>query len=238
MTAPIPLEYQDLSTTCKGWYIRPESAGETLPVVMACPAWDGLGEELLEKATRLSAEGYIVMGVDVHGNGRTYTDMADLESALGPFLSDRAMLLRRLEAAVAAARTIPGADPSRIGAIGYCFGGACALDLARAGGQDIKTAVSFHGLLSPSGLEAHNPISAHVLVLHGHDDPLVPPEQLAAFQREMTDRQADWQLVSYGHTVHAFTRPGANNPDFGAVYNAVADRRSWQAMLNFLAEVL
>ena len=81
-------------------------------------------------------------------------------------------------------------------------------------------------------------LSTKVLVLHGEDDPLVPPEQVAAFKAEMTEKQVDWQLHAYGHTMHAFTRPEANDPAFGAVYNRSADDRSWQAMLNFFEEVL
>ena len=112
------------------------------------------------------------------------------------------------------------------------------MDLARSGHPDIRAAASFHGGLAPNGLFQKGPITASLLVMHGHDDPLVPPDQVSAFQEEITEREADWQFIAYGHTVHAFTRPAANNPDFGAVYNAAADRRSWQSLLNFLEEVL
>jgi dienelactone hydrolase len=205
--------------------------------VLLCPAWDGLGDEIRDKAARLAEQGYIAVAVDPHGEGRFYDDHNLLMEVLGPFLEDRAMLLRRLRAAVDAALTIENADTNRIGVIGYCFGGTCALDLARSGGQEIKAAVSFHGGLASNGLEP-TPITAPVLVLHGQDDPMVPPEQVAAFQAEMTERGADWQLHSYGHTLHGFTRPGANAPQMGVMYNESADRRSWQAMSNFLAEVL
>ena len=207
------LEYLDGGTLCKGFYYTPEGVTGPLPVVLICPAWDGLVQEVHDKATKLAREGYIA------------------------FMTDRTMLLRRLQAAVCAAKTIPNANLSRIGAIGYCFGGLCALDLARSGNADIKAVVSFHGALLGNDL-GDGAIHAHILVLHGHDDPLVPPQVVSDFQQEMTRRQADWQLVSYGHTVHAFTRPGANLPQAGAVYNASADLRSWQAMQTFFAEVL
>jgi dienelactone hydrolase len=143
-----------------------------------------------------------------------------------------------MEGAVAAAKTIPGADLSRMGAMGYCFGGTAVLDLARAGGEDIKGVVSFHGGLDGNTLDNPKTLGAKILVLHGEDDPLVPPDQVAAFKAEMTAKKADWQLHAYSHTMHAFTRPEANDPGFGAVYSPTADRRSWQAMLNFFAEAL
>ena len=108
------------------------------------------------------------------------TDMADLMPTLTPYMEDRGMLLERMQAAVAAAKTIPGADLSRIGAMGYCFGGTAVLDLARAGGDDIKGVVSFHGGLEGNTHRQPQNIDAKILVLHGEDDPLVPPEQVAA----------------------------------------------------------
>jgi len=231
------LDYFDGDTPCKGTFYTPENSAGALPVVLVCPAWDGLVQEVYDKAERLAREGYIAFVIDVLGEGKAMSDIAELEATMGPFIKDRAMLLRRLNAALDAAITIPGADTARIGVIGYCFGGLCALDLARSGNPAIRAVVSFHGALIANDL-GDDAISAHILVLHGNDDPLVPPQQVSEFQQEMTRRQADWQLVSYGNTVHAFTRPGANMPEAGALYNASTDRRSWQAMRNFLAEVL
>ena len=222
---------------CQGEYFAPPQQDAPLPVVLVVHAWDGLGDEVRSKASRLADQGYIAFAIDVHGEGTLHTDFEQVQEVLAPYLADRAMLLGRLSAAVEAAATIPGADTGRIGVMGYCFGGACALDLARSGGPAIKAAVSFHGLLAGNGLET-TPITAPVLVLHGHDDPMVPPEAVLEFEREMTERRADWQLIAYGHTLHGFTRPAANNPDLGVLYSEKADTRSWQAMLNFLAEVL
>lgn len=236
MTDAATFNYRDGDTECHGFIYRPDSDASSHPVVLVCPAWDGLVQEVHDKAKKLSEEGYIAVGVDVLGGGQTLVDFADLQPALDPFLSDRAMLLQRLQAAVSAARDIEGADPSRLGVVGYCFGGLCALDLARSG-SGIRAAVSLHGGLTTNGL-GDIPIEAQVLVLHGHDDPMVPPEQVAEFQREMTARGADWQLVSYGNTLHSFTRADANAPEMGIAYNALTDRRSWRAMCNFLEETL
>ncbi len=232
------IEYMAGDMLCKGVYFTPGKATGPLPLVLVVHAWDGCNEEVQSKAARLAEAGYIAFAVDVLGGGRTMTNMADLMPTLTPFLQDRAMLLQRIQGAVAAAKTIPGADLSRMGAMGYCFGGMAVLDLARAGGDGVKGVVSFHGGLEGNTL--HNPatVAVKVLVLHGEDDPMVPPALVAAFKAEMNAQQVDWQLHGYSHTVHAFTRPAANDPAFGAVYNPLADRRSWQAMLNFFAEVL
>jgi dienelactone hydrolase len=111
------------------------------------------------------------------------------------------------------------------------------LDLARTG-ADLAGVVSFHGLFKPPGNTAGVKIRARVLALHGHDDPMVPPEDVLALEKELTEAGADWQIHVYGNTVHAFTNPQANDPAFGTVYNAVADRRSWTALQNFLSETL
>jgi dienelactone hydrolase len=232
------LEYRDGDTVCRGVYFKPAQPADPLPLVLVAHAWDGLNDEVRGKATRLAEAGYLAFAIDVLGGGRVMTDFADLMPTLTPFMTDRGMLTRRVQAAVPAAKSIPGADPSRMGAMGYCFGGTAVLDLARAGGDDIKAVVSFHGGLQGNTLDNPKTLSAKILILHGDADPLVPPEQVAAFKAEMNAKQVDWQLHAYSHTVHAFTRPAANNPDFGAVYNATADRRSWQAMLNFFGETL
>ena len=236
--AATPIEYPAGDVTCRGEYFIEPGAQGPLPTVLVCHAWDGLNDEVRDKSRKLAHEGYLAFAIDVYGEGRNYTDFADLMTALGPYMEHRGLLLARMQAAVAAAKTIPGADPSRLGAMGYCFGGMAVLDLARGGGGDVRGVVSFHGGLLGNGLDGPEKIDAKILALHGEDDPLVPPEQVAAFKAEMTAKQADWQLHAYGHTVHAFTRPNANNPGFGTVYNADADRRSWQSMLNFFAEVL
>ena len=233
-----PLEYSGADAVFKGVYFTPAQASGPLPVVLICHAWDGLNDEVRDKAAKLADAGYIAFALDILGGGKTMTDMADLIPTLTPFFENRAMLLDRLEAGVNAAKAIPGADLTRMGAMGYCFGGTAVLDLARAGNDKLKGVVSFHGGLQGNSLNSPKTLSAKILVLHGEDDPLVPPEEVVAFKKEMADKQADWQLHAYGQTLHAFTRPEANDPKFGAVYNRSADARSWQAMLNFFEEVL
>jgi dienelactone hydrolase len=153
-----------------------------------------------------------------------------------PFMTDRAMLQQRITAAFNALKQLSWVDESKIAAMGFCFGGLCVLDLARTG-IDIQGVVSFHGLLGAPGNTQGNKIRAKVLALHGYDDPMAPPEHMLAFQDEMTAAGADWQFVSYGNTMHAFTNPVANDPSVGTVYQPDADRRSWQAMQAFFTEI-
>lgn len=235
MSSATTLEYTAGDTLCKGVYFTPNT-NKPLPVVLVCHAWDGCNHEVQMKAAKLADAGYLAFAIDVHGGGKVYTDRSELGSVLSTYLNDRALLLRRMQGALAAARAIPGADASRVGAMGYCFGGMAVLDLVRGG--YIGAAVTFHGSLQGNTLATPSSLDAKILVLHGDDDPLVPPDHVAAFKAEMTAKGVDWQLHAYGHTVHAFTRPAANDPGFGTVYNSTADRRSWQAMLNFFKEVL
>ena len=130
-------------------------------------------------------------------------------------------------------------DTGKVLAIGFCFGGATVLELARTG-ADVLGVVSFHGgpLDSPTPDDAKN-IKSRVLVLHGAADPNVPPAQVTAFEKEMRDAKVDWQLVAYGNTVHSFTDPAAGNDNSkGAAYNEKADKRSWIAMQDFFKEIL
>jgi dienelactone hydrolase len=237
-TTVTPLDYRAGDTLCKGVYYAPAHASGPLPVVLVCHAWDGLNDEVRNKAMKLAAAGYIAFAIDVHGGGKVFTDRAELVPTLSHYYNDRGMLLERMRGALAAAHTIPGADASRIGAMGYCFGGMAVLDLARSDPAELKAVVTFHGSLQGNTLANPATLNSKLLILHGDEDPLVPPEQVAAFKAEMNAKRVDWQLHAYSHTVHAFTRPAANDAAIGTVYNAVADRRSWQAMLNFFEEVL
>ncbi|ARN75714.1 dienelactone hydrolase family protein [Oceanicoccus sagamiensis] len=236
-TTATTLNYFDGDTECKGIYYSPDKPNGSLPIVLVIHAWDGLAQEAKDKAAKLAESGYIAFAIDVYGEGKTLTDMADLGPTVEPFMTDRHVMLKRLRAAVDAAKTIAGGDADKIAAMGYCFGGLCALDIARGGHDDVQGVVSFHGALLPNGIDTPATISAKVLAIHGHDDPLVPAETVTAFTQEMTDKKADWQFVAYGHTVHAFTRPDADEAERGILYDAKADRRSWQAMLNFFEEI-
>ena len=148
------------------------------------------------------------------------------------------VLMARAKAAVAALRNSNRADPQRIAAIGYCFGGSVALHLAR-GNEQIKAVVAFHAGLANHLPESNDPIVPSILVCNGGDDKFISAEEYNRFYDEMRRRKADWTLTLYGGALHAFTNPAADrHKDMGIGYNAIADKRSWDAMRQFLADAL
>jgi dienelactone hydrolase len=230
------LAYHDGDIALEAHVAWDETRDEPRPAVLIAHAFAGQGDFERQKAERLAELGYVGIALDNYGKGVLGRTREESTALMRPFLEDRSKLQRRLLAGLEAARRHPRVDASRIGAIGFCFGGLCALDLARSG-ADVRGVVSFHGLLRPSGLEKKQ-ITAKVLALHGHDDPMVPPEQVLAFEQEMTAAGADWQVHVYGGTVHAFTNPEANSPALGTAYQPSADRRSWASMKLFFEEAL
>ncbi|MGQ9367337.1 dienelactone hydrolase family protein [Azospirillum sp. ST 5-10] len=231
------LDYSDGDVTCEAYVAHEAAAGERRPCVLIAHQWAGPCDHERATADALARLGYVGFVADVFGKGVRGDPGGDNSALIGPYVADRALLRRRLLAAVAAAKAHPAVDPDRIAAIGYCFGGMCALDLARSATPDVKGAASFHGLFSAPGLGAQAPITAKVLILHGWDDPMAPPADVLAVAKELTDAGADWQLHAYGHAMHAFTAKGVDKPERGLRYDAAADRRSWAAMTAFLEEV-
>jgi len=231
------IEYHDGKTCLEGFLAYDDSLGTLLPAVMISHACRGRDDFVCDKARTLAQLGYAAFALDMYGKGVLGNNLEENARLMQPFMDDRSLLQRRMIVALDTVQDLQQVDAERIAAIGFCFGGLCVLDLARTG-ADLRGVVSFHGLLTPLGNTQETRIEAKVLMLHGHDDPLVPVDDVLAVQQEMTEAGADWQFLSYGHTMHAFTNPMANDPDFGTVYQPVADRRSWQSMKNFLEEVL
>lgn len=231
------IEYFHEGVCLEGFFAWDDAATQALPAVLVSHAWMGRDEFACDKARKLAELGYAAFALDLYGKGVIGSGPEENAKLMQPFMDDRTLLQARITTALDAVRSLKEVDGSRIAALGFCFGGLCVLDLARTG-ADIRGVISFHGLLIPPGNTRGNRIKAKVLVLHGHDDPLAPPEQVLALEKELTEAGADWQVHVYGGTVHAFTNPRANDPAFGTVYKESADRRSWQSMQNFLAEVL
>jgi len=228
--------YLDGDVLLEGFFAYDDSNEGRLPSVMINHAWAGRNEFVEEKAIKLAELGYFAFAVDMYGKGVLGKSNGENALLMQPFMDDRSLVLKRMNAALYALKLMPWVDDKKIAAIGFCFGGLCVLDLARSG-VDLKGVVSFHGLLgAPEGVE-NKSIATKVLVLSGNDDPMVSVEDVFALQRDLTEAGADWQVHNYGNTMHAFTNPVANDPDFGTVYQSDADRRSWVAMKNFLSEV-
>lgn len=206
------------------------------PAVLVAHAWGGRSDFEVGKAKALAELGYVGFAIDLYGKGVLGTSAEENEALMTPLVSDRPMLQSRLLHIVDLVKGLPEVNSSKVAAAGFCFGGLCVLDIARTG-ADLNGVISLHGLLGAPGNTEGNKIKASVLVLHGWDDPMAPPADVEAFSKEMNAAGADWQLHAYGGTMHSFTNPAANDPDFGTVYNANADKRSWKAMANFLDEI-
>ena len=229
-------EYKDGSTVCEG-YVAHEP-GQKRPCVLVSHAWAGIFDHERHVAEKLAGLGYVGFAIDNYGKGVKGDPQGDNSALMGPLLNDRAKLKQRLFAGIAAAKAHPSVDPNRIAMIGYCFGGLCALDVARSGTSDVRGVVSLHGIFMPPNLGPQGPIKAKVLVLHGWEDPMAKPESVLGLAQEMTAAKADWQIHAYGHAMHAFTHESANAPAQGIKYDKAADRRSWAATVDFLKEVL
>jgi dienelactone hydrolase len=231
------IEYEDNGKPFQGVIAYDDSNQGPVPGVLISHAWGGQGDFDANKARLLAELGYVGMALDVYGKGIRGSSPEENAGLMQPLLEDRPELQSRMLAALKTIQSIPEVDENRIAAMGYCFGGLCVLDLARAGG-DLRGVISLHGFFTPPGnLDSKN-IKAKVLALHGYDDPMVPPDAIDQLAAEMTSAGVDWQIHAYGNTRHAFTNPKANDPERGTVYDADADRRSWQTCVNFFAEVL
>ncbi len=226
--------YSHNGTTLEGYLAWDDAQPGPRPGVLVSHAWAGRSEFENQKAEALAGLGYVGFALDLYGKGVLGQSTEENGALMQPFLEDRAMLQSRLQAALATLTAQDAVDAGKTAIMGYCFGGLCALDLARIG-TDIAGAISVHGLFNPPGNTTD--IQAKVLVLHGWDDPMVQPDTVLALADELSGAGADWQLVAYGNTLHAFTNPEANDPELGAIYNATAERRAWQATENFLAEI-
>src|SRR5690625_395327 len=231
------LEYRDGDTVLEGYIAYNDEVTGERPCVLVAHDWTGRRAYAASGAEKMAELGYVGFALDLYGKGIIGKD-GDTEghsALMAPFVEDRALLRRRMWAALDAARQLSEVDSSNIAAMGDCFGGMAVLELARAG-ADVKRVARVNGMLGQSSV-VNQQIQAKVLCLHGHDDPMVPPDQVLAFETEMTEAGVDWQVHVYGGTMHAFTNPAANNPDFGTVYSATATRRAEQTLANFFREL-
>jgi dienelactone hydrolase len=231
------IKYKHGDTILEGYLAYDDAIQGKRPGVVVVHEWWGLNSYAKMRTEQLAKLGYIAFAIDMYGEGMIAKDAKEAASLSGIYRSDRPLMRNRANAGLDVLRNHPLTGVKRIAAIGYCFGGTTVLEMARSG-ADLVGVVSFHGVLStPNPGDAKN-IKGKVLVLTGANDPSVPPDQVQAFQDEMRKAGVDWQMVSYGGAVHAFTNPEAgNDPSRGAAYNEKADKRSWQAMKDFFDEI-
>jgi dienelactone hydrolase len=230
--------YKQGKVTLEGYLAWDDASTDKRPGVLVVHDWMGIGDHTRKEVERLAELGYVAFAADIYGKGVRPADFKAAGEQATKYKNDRKLLRARARAGLDVLAKNKLVDPKRLAAIGFCFGGTTALELARDGAP-LAGVVSFHGGLStPTPQDAKN-IKGKVLVLHGADDPNVPPEEVAAFEKEMHDAGVDWQLVAYGGAVHAFTNPAAgDDASKGAAYNAKADARSHAAMKQFFTEVL
>ena len=205
------------------------------PGVLVSHAWAGRSDFENGKAEQLAAMGYVGFALDLYGKGIVGSGPDENSRLMQPFLDERPLLQQRMQLALDELRSLPEVDAKKVAAIGFCFGGLCVLDLVRSG-ADLSAVASFHGLLGAPSNTSGNKSAARVLIMHGWDDPMVPPEQVLAVAAEMDALGADWQIHAYGGTLHAFTNPQAADPDQGLQYDRVADLQSWNSLAHFLSE--
>lgn len=218
--------------------VRDRSAAGPQPGVLLCPNVLGTKEADFARAERIAALGYVVLVADLYGQGnRPARDDPQMRRFMDVLMADRDLLRRRLATSLDVLKGVPGCDSARLAAIGFCFGGLCVLDVARAG-LDVRCVVSFHGIFGRPDYANVQPIRAGILVCHGWDDPLAQPESVTALATELTASGADWQIHAYGNAGHAFTDEAVNRPDEGFAYDERADDRSWSSMVRFFEEKL
>ena len=207
------------------------------PTVLAFHAWNGRTADHDIFAHRLADLGWNGFAADLYGKGVVGETTEECQALMNPLVGDRARLRAKLLGVVSAVAALPEVDETRMAAIGFCFGGLCVLDLARAGAP-LKGVASFHGLFLPSGLPSVTPIGPKVIAYHGWADPMVKPEAVVGFGEEFTEAGADWQLHGFGGAMHGFMNVGANMPEMGVQYDARIADRAWTGLSAFLAEVL
>lgn len=204
------------------------------PAVLVMHNALGLGHHMKDVALRLAAQGYIALASDMYGGGVLHKDSQGAATSIVPLMQNPGLLRRRIVAWFEHMKTLPGVDTTRAGAIGYCFGGQCVLELARSG-ADAKAVVSYHGLLTTAQRAEPGVVKAYVAAYTGARDPYAPYNDVQALRDELTTAGALWQITEFGEVYHAFTDPDANTATIpGLAYNPLADKVSWAGTLALL----
>ncbi|MBD3218366.1 MAG: prolyl oligopeptidase family serine peptidase [candidate division Zixibacteria bacterium] len=231
------VEYMHGDVVLEGYLAWDDSFGANIPGVMVVHEWTGINDYTKQRVEMLAKMGYVAFAADIYGKGirPKNTDEASKQATI--YRSDRELMRARAQAGLNYLRELDLSNPTKLAAIGYCFGGGVVLELARSGAE-VNGVVSFHGNLDTPNPEDAKNILGKLLVQHGAADPYVPHEQVMAFWDEMNNAGVDWYMTAYGGAVHSFTNPNSgDDPSTGAAYDAHADKRSWQEMQDFFNEI-
>lgn len=231
------VQYKDGDTVLEGYIVYDAKLAAKRPGIVMIPDWLGVRDLAKKRADDLAKLGYTVLLADMYGKDVRPKDAKEASDLVGKYKADRPLMRRRTAAALKELLKNKTVNPDKVAAMGYCFGGTAALEMGR-NGDKLKGIVTFHGGLgTPTPADGKN-IKGRVLVLHGADDPFVPAAELAGFEKEMNDGKVDWEMIKYSGAVHSFTIADAGNDNSkGAAYNEKADKRSWEAMKQFLKEI-
>lgn len=231
------IEYKIGADVFEGFLAYDDSITAARPGVLIVHQWKGLGEYEQKRAEMVAKLGYVAFCADIYGKGVRPTEVKDASAMAGKYKEDRTLYRERLKAALDVLAAQPQVEKGKLAAMGYCFGGTGALEVARSGAE-VRGVVSFHGgLATPTPGDA-NAIKGRVLVLHGADDPFVPPAEVEGFKKEMNEAGVRYELVAYPGAVHSFTHwTAGDDPSKGAAYNKEADEKSWVAMQEFLKAI-
>lgn len=231
------VEYKIGDVTLQGYIAYDNSNENKRPGILIVHQWKGLSDYEKKRAIQLAELGYFAFATDIYGKDVRPASPQDAGKEAGKYYADRNLFRERLNAGLNELKMQPMVDVNNIAAIGYCFGGSGALELARSG-ADIKGVISFHGGLKSANPDDAKNIKCKVLVQHGAIDPYVPEEDVIAFKKEMEDAKVDYVLTEYSGAVHSFTMESAGNDNSaGSAYNENADKRSWKAMQIFFDEI-
>lgn len=235
------LYYQADGVSSKGYIAYQEKTKK--PAIIVIHAWMGQDEFARQKADALAHLGYVGFAADIYGEGKVVNTPEKALELMTPLFLDRKLLQTRIQAAFNAVASHPAVEASKIGAIGFCFGGLTAIELLRSG-SPVKGVVSFHATLAnqlgnkeAKTVPIASKIEGSLLILHGYNDPMVSQNDLTRVQKELDDANVDWELDIYGHTVHAFTNPEVHDFKAGLAFNPLSSARAWLAMKNFFEEV-
>lgn len=230
------IEYYDDETLLEATFCS-EVPNKKRPAILLIHAWQGKNSLICQRAEEMAQLGLHAFAIDIYGKGKLGHTSEECAALMNPFMEDRKKLKKRLLAAYNFVKDQPNVDRDNIAVMGFCFGGLCALDLARTG-VPIKTAISVHGLLHKPENNASEKIKGEILALHGDLDPLVSAEELESFKQEMRDQKVSWELVVYGNAYHAFTNPSENNPTHGLVYDHIIEKKAFKRISLLLEESL